>query len=489
MKKYKCIIILALIVVLSSKILCYADENTIDESRLKGCCLPIGDENKFINGYGIIQSSEGYSRSMLYGLIDKDYNVVVEPAYYWITYDSYDENIIYAFMDTYARYGDIYKITDQGLKKINSEMYCMNLSFAVRLESAFGGFENINSSAFSGDMIAVADRQHEHYGVIDKSGNFIMPFTDKYVYLVQDPYIIRYINTGTYETGSKIVADGQLLNSSVEVLTEAKYDYIEILADYIRVTKDGRVNILDTNDYSELSNWSYTVLEPVGNYFIAKDLNGMYGIIDKSGNTAVDFLYKKIRWDKSTGFHSYDEDDGTYAKIKLPGEADISEETEEAPDTGSQPEAPIETQAYFPVYDVTLNGIKMENHERLYPVIGYANIAYFPMTYYDSRLLGLETKWDSVSGLKITGFGSHMGYDEYKTELAEEPNPHSIKVFTVDYDVYVNGKSIDELAGHYPLLTYKDITYLPMVYKLFANELGWEYCYSKDEGLIINSRN
>jgi hypothetical protein len=43
----------------------------------------------------------------------------------------------------------------------------------------------------------------------------------------------------------------------------------------------------------------------------------------------------------------------------------------------------------LPGFTVTLNGHMVENQYREYPLLVYKGITYFPMTWYDSRLLGL----------------------------------------------------------------------------------------------------
>jgi len=48
----------------------------------------------------------------------------------------------------------------------------------------------------------------------------------------------------------------------------------------------------------------------------------------------------------------------------------------------------------LPTFEVRLNGIQVNNNDRKYPLIVYNNITYFPMTYDDSRFLGLKTEWD-----------------------------------------------------------------------------------------------
>jgi hypothetical protein len=56
----------------------------------------------------------------------------------------------------------------------------------------------------------------------------------------------------------------------------------------------------------------------------------------------------------------------------------------------------------LPDFPVELNHHQIDNRNREYPLLVYKDITYFPMTWYDSRLLGLETQWSQQDGLIIT---------------------------------------------------------------------------------------
>ena len=60
---------------------------------------------------------------------------------------------------------------------------------------------------------------------------------------------------------------------------------------------------------------------------------------------------------------------------------------------GTQASLAKET-AQIPSFDVHFNGNKVESTYREYPLLVYKDITYFPMTYFDSRHLGLVTEWD-----------------------------------------------------------------------------------------------
>jgi hypothetical protein len=55
----------------------------------------------------------------------------------------------------------------------------------------------------------------------------------------------------------------------------------------------------------------------------------------------------------------------------------------------------------LPDYAVSINGHAVDNELRQYPLLVYKGITYFPMTWYDTRLLGLEAIWSAGEGLHI----------------------------------------------------------------------------------------
>ena len=45
----------------------------------------------------------------------------------------------------------------------------------------------------------------------------------------------------------------------------------------------------------------------------------------------------------------------------------------------------------LPKFPVKINGVKMDNEKSKYPLIVYRDITYFPLTYKNSRFMGLTT--------------------------------------------------------------------------------------------------
>jgi hypothetical protein len=143
-------------------------------------------------------------------------------------------------------------------------------------------------------------------------------------------------------------------------------------------------------------------------------------------------------------------------------------------------------QVSLPGFNVTLNGVRVDNGYRQYPLIVYRDITYFPMTYFDCRFLGIETRWDVGSGLDIDRTGITGAYRDYK---GNAKNASGYTATVPSFDVRINGKTVDNAGEEYPLLVFRDVTYFPMTWRFCVEELGWEYEYDASDGLVINSSN
>ncbi|HAQ41983.1 MAG TPA: hypothetical protein DCM73_14890 [Clostridiales bacterium] len=436
----------------------------------------MGSDNKFINGYGVIQDKEGYGTSIKNGLVDKNYNIVLKPdTYLQIEFDSIDKNILYAYTDIYYRYGDIYKITDNGLIKITSEPYYMNLLYFISA-NAYGPY---SYSYFNNSSVIAVAKVGPQFGVINRNGQIIIPFSSDYYCATSGNLIMKY-RTEQTEVGNKVaLKEGKILDDKGNIVTHSTYDWIDIFLESsetkdnvvaIVVYKDGKVNLLNTNDYQEVFDWSNNSFRVYENHIIAKNSEGKTGILDKNMKIVIDYIYDEIIWTEEDGFLGYT--DSVIENIKLPDKTPVKSVN-------------LDVSAKLPTFDITLNGVKIQNDTRLYPFIVYNDITYFPMTYYDSRFLNLKTEWSTTTGLKVSKANESSGYI---TDTTKMKHPNTVKPTIADFDIYINNQKIDNENEPYPLLIYKDITYFPMTWRFGVDEFGWDYKYTNDKGLQINSQ-
>ncbi|MBE1447416.1 DUF5050 domain-containing protein [Paenibacillus sp. OAS669] len=140
----------------------------------------------------------------------------------------------------------------------------------------------------------------------------------------------------------------------------------------------------------------------------------------------------------------------------------------------------------LPDFVVNLNGHTVENQYREYPLLVYRDITYVPMTWYDSRLLGLEATWSPNDGLNIKQSRVASSYAPYQSDR------RNAAAYTAEVPasaVMINGKTIDNSKEEYPLLSFRDVTYFPLTWRFAHDEFGWDYRWEDRSGLSILSHN
>lgn len=146
--------------------------------------------------------------------------------------------------------------------------------------------------------------------------------------------------------------------------------------------------------------------------------------------------------------------------------------------------------ATIPSFTVTLNELKFDNndHEK-YPLLVYRNITYFPMTYYQSNLLNLNTSWTAAGGLVIKKGNSETPKEFAYETSASKKNSKIQTAAIIDSKVTVNGKVIDNRNEPYPLILFRNITYFPLTWRFAVEEFGWNYTFDNKAGLNIRADN
>ena len=134
--------------------------------------------------------------------------------------------------------------------------------------------------------------------------------------------------------------------------------------------------------------------------------------------------------------------------------------------------------AALPTFPVTLNGVVMEQQYAQYPLLVYKDITYVPMTWEETRLLGLETSYTQVDGLDVYKAAivkeQAVLQGEYEPYTVTKANDKKHQAVVATGKIAVNHKSIDNGSEEYPLLLYRDITYFPLTWRFAVDEFGWE---------------
>ena len=148
-----------------------------------------------------------------------------------------------------------------------------------------------------------------------------------------------------------------------------------------------------------------------------------------------------------------------------------------------------EVKVNLPSFPVTLNGVLMEQEQNEYPCLVYKDITYVAMTYYDARLLGLESNWQDATGLAIkkADFIADQStlQGEYVPYFQEKANEITYQATLPEFAIQVNGTAIDNKTEEYPLLIFRDVTYFPLTWRFAHTEFGWDYNFDGEKGLVI----
>ncbi|MEG1584662.1 MAG: hypothetical protein RR361_06385, partial [Anaerovorax sp.] len=147
---------------------------------------------------------------------------------------------------------------------------------------------------------------------------------------------------------------------------------------------------------------------------------------------------------------------------------------------------PTAAQVTIPSFPITLNGQLIRNEYRQYPLILYKDITYFPMTYDDSRFLGLASEFEAKTGLSVNPFNEPWSYAANTTK---NKNLTSYQAGIATFPIQVNGKAVDNSKETYPLLIFRDITYFPLTWHFAVDEFNWQYTFTAKDGLVVTKQN
>ncbi|WBW49730.1 hypothetical protein O6R05_06930 [Peptoniphilus equinus] len=147
-------------------------------------------------------------------------------------------------------------------------------------------------------------------------------------------------------------------------------------------------------------------------------------------------------------------------------------------------------QVTLPDYPIEINGYTIDPKINKYPPLAYRGVTYIPMTYRNAEFLGIHTEWDNANRiLKIERGVASSGWQLYPFPT-ESPNNRREQVQTAPFQVLINGKAIDDKdLNAYPFFVFRDVTYLPMTWRIFHDELDYNWTFSSENGLVMRAEN
>ena len=166
----------------------------------------------------------------------------------------YPENNYYITVDINGKYG----VADQNKNSIINNEY------------------NYIEYAFDKYFIAT---KNEKIGVIDETGNIVIPIENSIVQNINGTKIIQIINSETN------VSD--IYNSKMEKVLSQSDSRIYLKENYIKLVSADDIKYIDYDGNLKDAQEIFT-----NNTVFAKKENGKWGYVDRSGNTVVDYKYE-----------------------------------------------------------------------------------------------------------------------------------------------------------------------------------------------------
>ncbi len=271
-----------------------------------------------------------------------------------------------------------------------------------------------------------------------------------------------------------------VLNAVGEFVVEPVYDSITPFKEGRALfKKDGKYGFFDEN-------WQIAI-EPkyVGAGEFSEGLanvaieGGLQGYIDIFGNTVIPFEYSSTapfknsiaavggRAQEGYSFHTFI----PYGKIDKYGNTveplifDHSGENLQV----------IKSQSM-----IEINGVVYDNRDLAYPFINYLGYAYIPLTFEACRALGILTQWSEETGLVLSK-GSEDANPPVGTSVMADGVYE--QAYLCEQPLTINGKVYRHTDIYYPLISYKNVVYLPVLWRQGMEELGIEYEYVLPQGM------
>ena len=314
--------------------------------------------------------------------------------------------------------------------------------------------------------------------VIGKMGDYQKFATQKQLIPPpRGPVVTVYQNFGIMDAEGNVV---------VEPIYREIFDFYDGRS--LFVTQQGKCGYFDEN--------FNIVIEPIyrsGNSFsdglaLVTDENYAYGFIDTNGNTVIP--------------HTLD-----YARpfengVAVVGKVDVGYFDQRFIRTGMIDKecrmiSPIkyDWEDYFDVQmsqnNININGSVYKNSDLEYPFINYLGYTYIPLSFYTCYHLGFATTWNPVDGLVVTAPGNVQaigGENERFENVLGKNDMVEGEIFKAQLyhgSVTIAGETYTADDVYYPLLTYRDVVYIPVLWRQGMEGMGLEYSYDLETTSLV----
>lgn len=205
------------------------------------------------------------------------------------------------------------------------------------------------------------------------------------------------------------------------------------------------------------------------------DKNWCIGYIDKAGNPVIPFIYDDAQPFKDGVATVSVAEEGYYYNTfyrtgKIDREGNIVE--------------PLAFRFEEESFDVLMSenmaeidGVVYQNDTLTYPFLNYLGYSYIPLTWGTCRAMGILCFWTPETGLTLFG-GEDQGVPEQGGNTMKSGVYGKATLYTGK--ITIEGQEYDASDFYYPLLFYRDIVYLPILYREGMERLRLNYSYRRD---------
>ena len=326
---------------------------------------------------------------------------------------------------------------------------------------------------------------------------------------------MKFYSEETLANGCKIVSTAQgrtllhgyLYNDKYGVLDVNGNFIVEPKYAYIGAPADGRARFTVRDEHQSThdgyfdENWNI-VVEPkyfqIGSFHdglawvtTGGGADGMYcGYVDRDGNEVVPLIYNSCSDFKDgiatveekaaeMGYHYHD-----FHKI---GHIDTKGNIVDA--FSYKYMENHEDKEYEIVRSenlLKLNGREYDNKDLEYPFINYLGYSYIPLTYTGCRAMGISCDWSEKTGVVLTG-GAQFTEPKLGGNTLGEGKSEKATIYKGK--ITIDGKEFTSDNMYYPMLSYKNVVYLPVLHRQSMEALKLEYKYEQvyldDSGINV----
>lgn len=225
---------------------------------------------------------------------------------------------------------------------------------------------------------------------------------------------------------------------------------------------------------------------------LVTDENYAYGFIDKDGNTVIP--------------HTLDYAESFKNGVAVVGKVDEGYNFNKFIRTGTMDRecrliSPIGynwEKNYGVEYDVQMSqnninimGTTYKNSDLEYPFINYLGYTYMPLSFYTCFSLGFATTWNAIDGLGITPPGSvaipAKNGEIFANLLGKNDmiEGNMFKAQLYSGSVTIGGETYTAEDVYYPLLTYRDVVYVPVLWRQGMEGMGLDYTYDFESKSLV----